>query len=210
MNDGFSTILLAVSASGAFLAAIFTAVAAFAAWSSVKATKRTHEATLYTQYMQQYASEQMLFALRTLRDWKDRYNVKFVEEYKKAIDNQNSPNFSDAYEVDKARRYVKNFYMSALQLFECDYVKRQFIENVTATDGIYILYEHVERLEEALQEDYKREPFKKLKEIHPDKRTKEEKEKARKIAPLKYNYFREISESLKDISSSIRKEREQQ
>jgi hypothetical protein len=38
------------------IAAGATAVAAGAAWWAVRTTKRTHEASLYTQYMQQYAS----------------------------------------------------------------------------------------------------------------------------------------------------------
>jgi hypothetical protein len=189
MNDGDYIVVLAVSS---FCTALFTLGVAFftgrtasAARRGVDATTRTHEASLYIQYMQQYASEKMLFALRTLRDWADKYGKEFVNEYEKAIFKKDSPNFRDAYEVDIARRYVKNFYTSALQLFECDYVKRQFIENVTEYDGIYILYDYVEPLEEVLQKDYKREPFKKLKEIHPDKRTQKDKDKVRKIAPLR-------------------------
>jgi hypothetical protein len=138
--------------------------------------------------------------LRTLRDWGEQYGSDFVKEFEKAIFDRTSPNFSDACEVDIARRYVMSFYLSALQLRNNRYVKTKFINNAPEYDGIYVLYDYVQPLESVLNPDYDENKFEKLKKIHPDKRTPEDRAKVRQIPMLKQDsHLKKISESQGNI-----------
>lgn len=155
MNGQTITLVLAaVSALGAFGAAI-------GALLSARSTLSATEAQLFSRFMEEYSAPQMLTALRKLRNWEAKHGTKFEEEYRKGLE-KGDPN---AHEVDQARRHVKFYFLKALRLYEARLVKQRFLKEVAAVDGINILYDIVEPLEYALNPAYNKSKFDQLRKI---------------------------------------------
>jgi len=146
--------LTAVSAIGALGAAL-------GAWLSAYATQRATEAQLLSTFMREYASQDMLYALRVLRNWRSNQGDEFAEKWHKALE-QVSP---DAQEVDQARRRVSSHFIMALHLYKSRYVKRRFLRAICDVDGINVLYDIVEPLEYTLNQGYNREGFNELRTL---------------------------------------------
>ena len=147
-------LLTGVSALGALGAAI-------AAAASARATRRAAEAQLFSTHYAEYGTAEMLRALRVLRVWHSDMGNEFEIKWKKALD----ANEERAHEVDQARRYVKFYFMKVLRLHESGYVNKRFLKELTAVDGINILYEIVEPLEFALNARFDVSKFNRLKKL---------------------------------------------
>ncbi len=156
------------------LTALATLGAAIAAWRSARATTRATEAQLFSTHYATYGTPEMLRALRVLRSWKSEKGDEFEVKWKRALD----AGEKQAHEVDQARRQVKFYFFQALRLYEAKYVSRRFLQELTAVDGINILYDIVEPLEYALNARYDSSRFEKLRNLCGRARTE------RLIAPV--------------------------
>ena len=155
MNGETIAIVLAmISALGALGAAI-------GAWLSARATRSAAEAQLFSRFMEEYGTPQMLTALRTLRNWKAKQGDEFEEKYRKAL-GEADPN---VHKVEQARRLVKFYFLKALRLYEAGFVTQRFLKEVAAVDGVNILYDIVEPLEYALNPAYNKSKFERLRKI---------------------------------------------
>jgi hypothetical protein len=152
--------LTAISALGAVIAAI-------GAFLSARATRNAAEGHLVSSFLNEYASPDMLRHLRVLRNWKSEKEGGFEEKWRKALESAES----EALRVDQARRYVKNYFLKALRLYESGYVTETFLKQVTAVDGINIIYDIVEPLEYALNPAYDKDRFEKLRQLCGRSRT---------------------------------------
>jgi len=146
--------LTAISALGALFAAI-------AAWRSARASRDAVEAQLLSNQMEEYGADKMLYALRTLRNWKADKGDEFEGKWRKAIETDDQA----AQKVDRARRTVKFYFYKALRLYQSGYVSKRFLKDVCAVDGINILYDIVEPLEYALNPRYDKNNFDSLRQI---------------------------------------------
>jgi hypothetical protein len=97
----------------------------------------------------------MLHSLRILRNWKASAGSEFEIAWKKRLDGGDQ----EAYEVDRARRQVKFYFLRALRLYESGYVSERFLQEICAVDGINILYDIVEPLEFALNPAFDKSKF---------------------------------------------------
>jgi len=158
-------VLLVFSAIGAVFAA-------FGAWRAASATKKAKMADLFFQFVQDYASKEMLNSLRILRDWKENHGPGFEIEWLQALREDGSGEHEAAYLVDIARRRVKFHYYTLLRSLERHYVDKGFLEDVGSLSGINLLYEVVEPLEQALDRSYDPSFYEKLKQLCPPIETK--------------------------------------
>lgn len=114
------------------------------------ASESAGELQLLHRLLERYGSPPMSNALRTLRTWKEARGADFADVWIEAMKTEDR----QAREVDRARRYVKNYFCNALRLYEAGYVRRQFVCEVASHDGINLLYDIVEPLERALNPNY--------------------------------------------------------
>jgi len=144
MKDA-ATLLLMLSAVGAFLAAIGSLL-------SANATRRAVEAQLVSAFLKEYGSEDIKVALRTLINWKETHGQGFQAKWIEDLRNGDA----EAQKVDNARRLVKFHFWNALRLYEARYVRKRFLREVTHVSGIDVLFDIVEALDRKLgcnQED---------------------------------------------------------
>ena len=148
---------------------VITAIIAIASWRSAAAARKSAvatqlatEAQLYSQFLAEYASDEMLNALRTVRSLEARrgegFAKQWLEELRGAVP-------GSAHDVDKGRRQVRAYFFRALRLYEAGYVDEDFVKNVGSADGINVLFDVVEDLERALNPDYDKAGFDKLREL---------------------------------------------
>ncbi len=148
------------------ITAIAASFSAIAAWLSAKAIKSTTEANLYLQFLEEYSDYKMVNSLRILKNWKDESPNDFNEKWIENLANGDEK----AQEIDKARRHVKFYFLKALKLYTSKFVSKKFIEQVIAVDGITIMFEIIQKLEYALNPEYDRSTFEKLRELNGFKR----------------------------------------
>jgi hypothetical protein len=153
-KESISLVLTAITS----LLALFATIAA---WRSARASKVAIEAQFLSNQMEEYGAEKMLYALRTLRNWKADKGDEFERKWRQAIE----ANDSAAHEVDRARRTVKFYFYKALRLYQSGYVSKRFLKDVCAVDEINILYDIVEPLEYALNPRYDKNNFDSLRKI---------------------------------------------
>ena len=153
----FESIALVIGAIS-MLAGVAAAIAAFRA---ARETRKSVEAELVLQFLDHYASDEMLNALRVLRMWEAEHGEGFEKVWRERLDLQ----VPEAHTVDQARRRVKNYFLNALRLFESQYVDREFLAEVCSVDGINIFYDIVEKLELALNEKYDQSRFQRIADL---------------------------------------------
>ncbi len=147
-------VMLVLSAIGALGAALASAY-------SARQTRLAAEGQLFSNLYAEYCRQDMLDALRLLRDWKSSNPGEFEHIWKKKLDSSDAA----AYEVDKARRYVKGYFMRAVRIYQAGYASKRFVREVCSVDGINILYDIVEPIEYALNPDYDKSKFELIREI---------------------------------------------
>lgn len=149
------------------LTAIATFCAAIGALWAARATKLAAEAQLFCGFMEQYESVEMRDNLRILDDWEHKHGKGFEEKWIDALQQREDQEaFKVADEVDQARRLVVFYFHKAVQLYELGYTKKNFFKaTACSVSGINILYDIVEKLEGALNPDYDKSTFDKLRQI---------------------------------------------
>lgn len=123
---------------------------------------RSNDAGLFLKFVENYRVQEMRNALRTLRMWEAEHGAGFVEKFRERI-KKGDPK-ADA--VDEARRHVKGYFIdSALGSYELGSVTLPFLQKVTAFAGINILYDIVEPLEQAINPNYDKSKFERLRQL---------------------------------------------
>lgn len=136
-------VLMAITAS----ASLFAAIAAF---TSTRETRRTAQAQLFFPFLAEYGSQEMLWALRILRNWQSEYGQDFAKTWKERLDAADK----NGLEVEEARHHVAHFFRRALRLRKAAYVSWAFVGHVCALDGFSVYLNVVEPLERALDPDF--------------------------------------------------------
>jgi hypothetical protein len=111
--------------------------------------------------MAEYSDEKMLYALRTLRNWKAEKGDEFERIWRQDIESGDL----EAQKVDRARRTVKFYFYKVLRMYKSRYVTTRLLKDICAVDGINILYDIVEPLEYALNPGYDKSYFDILRKI---------------------------------------------
>jgi hypothetical protein len=137
-------LLMAISAGGAFLAAIGALMAARGSHRAANATQNATESQLFSNFLQEYGSPEMNDALSTLSQWKKSYGDDFADVYRKG--DKSKPPIKN---VSQARRRVKYYYLKAYRLYIRGFVDYEFIDAIADFHGTEILVDIVERLDSA-------------------------------------------------------------
>jgi hypothetical protein len=148
----------------ALLAALGSLGAAIAAWLSLRATRLSAEGMLGAKWLEEYDKPAMRDALRGLvacqHDWGDNFAERWIASIKTGD--------ARAEKIDCARRLVKGYFLSPVQLYSNGLVSRQLVHTIADQSGLYILYEIVEPLERALSATYGKHYFDTLRTIVPN------------------------------------------
>jgi hypothetical protein len=132
------------------LTAIFTGIAALAAWRSVRTARRTAEAATCLRLFERYESDRMLWALRALRTSKPQ-DID-VTQWAKG--------------VDLARREVTGTFFWLARLYEGGLIMPSLIRTAGYIAGINLFYDVCEPLERALNPaDYPERRFRLLEKV---------------------------------------------
>jgi hypothetical protein len=141
----------------AAVAAVAACAAAWAAMRSARCTQKSIEGGLFRSLLAEYGGEKMLHSLRLLAPQDpspDALSTWFTRLQ------QGKP---EAIRVDKARRYVKYFYLNALLLYHEGYISERNLEELYKFNGIGILINLVRPMEKLHNE--KSADLPKMKEI---------------------------------------------
>jgi hypothetical protein len=124
------------------LIALFTALAAYGAWRSAKATKRTAEAQLFVRLYEEYTGTEMYVALGRLGaihkqtramddDARERHFQSLIQD-------------SRRHEKDKELvRRVKYYFQKAIRLKDSGFLSEELLKKLCDVDGIELLFEVV-------------------------------------------------------------------
>jgi hypothetical protein len=145
----------------AAIAACSAAMSAFLNWRSTRISTRIAQTQLYLKFRDQYSDKVMNDDLRNLRSWKELHGNKFSAKWKEKFIERDS----DAIVVDAARRRVKNFFQAIAEIYQDGLISKSLAIRLLEFQGIDILYEIVEPLEEALNRDYNKSKFDLLKAL---------------------------------------------
>lgn len=155
------------SALAAWRAASATRRSADATQKAAEATQRAAEATriaseaqLVERFISEYFDPGMAEALRVLRRWKSVYGEEFEFKWRQLLDQSET----SAQEADRARRYVKGYFLKADRLRDSGLIGDVALVNVASVDGINILFDVVEPMEFALNQSYDRAAFDRLRQ----------------------------------------------
>jgi len=154
MSASSQVVIATISALGAVGAAI-------GAFWSANATRKAAEARLLLSFLESYSDPEMLQALRELRQWRADKAEDFAKKWRAAMDALDT----SAQVVDRARRKVKGYFFHALRLYEAGYTSEHFLREVASVDGVNILYDIVEPLERALNPEYDKERFQRIRDL---------------------------------------------
>jgi hypothetical protein len=146
--------LTAVAALGACLAAI-------ASLLSARATRHASDGQLFTLLHEKYATDEMLWAVRTLREWESTQGPNRFAKWGDALLRGDER----AKQIDRARRYVKFYFFLPLRLYDGGLVKKRFVREVCRVAGLYTLFDVVEPLDKALSPKYDCVRYEKLRNI---------------------------------------------
>lgn len=122
---------------------LLTLFIAIATWRAARSTERTSQAQILIKFMEEYRSTKMLDALTSLRSWKD--NPRFDDYMYLASTKRHD-------EINEARRFVKSYFFSALELYEGGFVNDYFMRTICQYRGIEVLFDIVEPLEYSLSD----------------------------------------------------------
>jgi len=154
-----------ISARAEIVAALFTALAATAAWYAVRTTKRVAQGNLLARHVTDYASEEMADALQLLgnllkkkakqesipheRDLTPEQRDAIAKEWKEVYEDDCRKPWSDASKINKARRRVAHYFGIALQLRKLGCIDNKFLREICPKDTLEMLYGIVEHFEKA-------------------------------------------------------------
>jgi hypothetical protein len=134
-----------LAAIGTLCTAIFTCWIAVITRDVAKSAEKSSQAQILIKFMEEYRSEKMLDALTSLRKWKDDYPGSYGDYVFLLRTHMHK-------EINEARRLVKSYFFSALELYESTFANDLFMKTICEKQGIEILFDIVEPLEQSLWE----------------------------------------------------------
>jgi hypothetical protein len=148
--------------------AIAAAVSAFFSWRSTAADAArtaadTAATSLVLKFRDQYASTEMLFDLRNLRAWHDKYGSQSAQTWQQKL----AQSDDEALIVDEARRRVTNFFSNIIDLHDRGLIPARIENLLTDFAGFDLLFTVVEPLERAFSPQYDKARFDKLRKLKP-------------------------------------------
>lgn len=171
------------------LGTLISLIAAVFAFLAIVVTAKVNETMNLHSFNLRYGEDQMLKAVRTIGDVERRWNdlraagvstsaLPFDTPPNAAIrtdkKNENSRIVISNYnkfvtaterfkpwteEEDKARRLVKNYFSSALELYRCGGISKKTLRVVCDIDAVTLLFNVIEPMEAITNEEYKFDVF---------------------------------------------------
>ena len=143
---------------------IVAAISAGLSWRASQTAANLAATNLILKFRDQYASNEMFVDLRNLRAWYDRHgSSRFAKTWQQQLQ-QNDP---DAEIVDRSRRRVTSFFSDIIDLHDAGLVPKRIEKLLTHFAGFDLLYTVVEPLENALNPNYDRALFDRLRMLRP-------------------------------------------
>jgi hypothetical protein len=139
-------------------AAVFALLAGLGALWSAWTAKKAMQAQLYSRFVQEYGSREMLRDLRRLQKWQSDHGERMREEYRSGMESKDK----QTLDVDVARRRVGYYFDKALRLLEAGYVDEAFVRRVGNVQGINIMHDIVRELDAELNPRYSELRYDKL------------------------------------------------
>ena len=117
--------------------------------SQTEQMDRALQSDMIFKFLSEYFSDEMLDALRTLADWRNRHGEAFADiwylEFKEGSET--------GIAVDKARRRLKQYFKKAHRLRSHGYVNQQAFYAIAYNAGLNLLYDVADPLEVKLNPD---------------------------------------------------------
>lgn len=144
---------------------LWTVIAAFATFRAAKAAHKSAnaaektvmevhtatEAQLYVERMMEYGSSDMLKSMNVLFRWS---RTKEGKDLIKKLAEETEPNLAIEYiipvKVNEARRYIKMYFESVLQLCQSSYKNKHFLQRICTHDNLVKIGKIILVLEKAL------------------------------------------------------------
>jgi hypothetical protein len=146
----------------AAVAAVAAVFAAAAAWRAARATRQTTQAQLLSSLLDDYAGDEMLKAMVTLRRWKQDHGDQFADEFRSL----RQKNYSEVEKVDHARRRVSHYFQKIHTLHTAGLMDEHLVRKAATEGQVKFFREVVEPLEAAFNPKYDRSSFKYLGDLY--------------------------------------------
>lgn len=156
---------------GATLAtAVFTALAAAAAWRGAKATEKTSQGQLLSDLYKEFWSDEFRTAGRLLKDLKERHGEGFAKTFVNFREAQGPAKDEEQQKAadrdDSARRTVKAYYYKLYRFKEADFLSESEIRNLLTSEvNVRLFLGIVEPLEKELSDELDHGGYAKEREI---------------------------------------------
>lgn len=137
-----------ISAGATVVAAVAATIAAWGARAAARETKRAVEAQLLATFLDQYSEPRMHTALDNLRSWVTRHPDASQWSLSDVLEDE------EYIEVDRSRRIVRSYFDRVVRLRRQRYITKSFVEEIVRDQGIKILFEIIEPLEQATGKDF--------------------------------------------------------
>lgn len=140
MSTNWLIIIIIISAFSA-VAAMVTAIAAY---RTIQATKEAAELPILKDFLAQYSSEEMRWALDILFAYEAKYE-NAAETYFDLLTGRNKE--ENREDLAKARRRVKFYFFSAFRLYRKHFISTNAYRAITNVEGIRAFFGAVEPME---------------------------------------------------------------
>lgn len=135
--------------------AIAACFSAYFSFRSSRVASRISQANLYLKFHDQYSGDQMVDDLRNLRAWRDKHGENFAEVWADGF----AKGDVEAVAVDKSRRRVKYAYFGLADLVTNGFISKRLAKVALQAQGIDLLYEVAEPLDQALNPAYRKAKY---------------------------------------------------
>jgi hypothetical protein len=126
------------------IAAIAAMVTAIAAYRTIKATKEAAELPILKDFLAQYSSDEMRWALDKLNIFEAKHENPAEAYFDLLTGRSSDENIQD---LDKARRRVKFYFFSAYRLHRKRFISTNAYRAMTNVEGIRLFFGAVEPME---------------------------------------------------------------
>jgi hypothetical protein len=135
-----------IAAVAALIGAVAALLTARYALLAAVATRKAAEGAAVMTIVGEYFQPEMKTALRLLRSWKDTHGQDFAPRWLAALKKQDK----QALDVDAARRHVSGYFVKCTRLGRADLLSKTALDAVAMVEGINLLFDVVEPMEEQL------------------------------------------------------------
>ena len=149
-SEGGMTLITSFST---LVVAIATILLVIITYGVITATKDTIHGQILLQLSRDYASDDMLEAIRHLREWKNRHEKDFVKKFIEELDKDFN------WKYDKYRRRVSHHFYQIYLLWESRVIKDDFITILVKQGKIDFLLDVIKPLDLAIAENLKFNKF---------------------------------------------------